>query len=306
MTLVSSKSKSDCYYTQEKKINRKNWRGSKMRGKHEGPKDPLLRHIAKYDETCLPRGVGKLVRQAKERRRNSFAGRKKRGRKRVSCETERGKERRGRDRSEGKGWERLEANEERLLRASLWPLGHWRRSLTFGSRGERNAALHQRYRSVVYTLARAPLTCVTLGIRILEYRERLFFQTTTVRECLREQERNCEKERERESAWFLFYLMGFFWCPHGAWSTSIDWEKIAQFRFSDNSHVRTQGSKVCIIVSLMHRDDEDCDGYRLACFTGDRSFSTSSRLSFVRAGVRPWNPKLRNRRTRLTICLESR
>lgn len=78
-----------------------------MRGKHGAPRILCsARHTAKYDETCLPRGVGKLVRQAKERRRNSFARRKKKKRRGggdASRAKRRGKERRGRDRSEGKG-----------------------------------------------------------------------------------------------------------------------------------------------------------------------------------------------------------
>lgn len=80
---------SDSYYTQEKKKKKKT-KGDLKCAVNGGSKDPPLRHdnthVEKYDdETCLPRGVGKLVREAKERereeaKRNSFAGRKKRGR----------------------------------------------------------------------------------------------------------------------------------------------------------------------------------------------------------------------------------
>lgn len=68
-----------------------------MRGKHGGPKDPLPRtsHTAKYDETCLPRGVGgggggTRSPGAGEEAKLVRGGRSGEGGKRVSRETKEG------------------------------------------------------------------------------------------------------------------------------------------------------------------------------------------------------------------------
>lgn len=188
--------------------------------------------------------------EGEEAKRNSFAGRKKRGRKRVSCETG---EREGTSRARPKWREGLRAarNERRATTASKSVAARALAQISRSVHAAReNAALPPTVAlSAVYTLARAPLTCVALGIRILEYRERLFLQTATVRECLREQgiARKC------------VVSFSIWWDFSGALTVrgppaSIE-KKIVPFRFSDNSHVRIQESKVCIIVSLMHRDD---------------------------------------------------
>lgn len=126
-----------------------------MRGKHGAPRILCsARHTAKYDETCLPRGVGKLVRQAKERRRNSFARRKKKRRgggaggkgTRLARNGE-GRNVEGETEVKGRA-ARLEARSEARAAATsksvaARALAQISRLLHAGSRGERNAALRK-------------------------------------------------------------------------------------------------------------------------------------------------------------------
>lgn len=224
-----------------------------MRDKQK-PKDPLAyrkhttKRVCRVEWGSQPKLVrqaerrGKLVRRAAEWGNPFFDG--------VGKASGNGEGRRTSRASEVKGRPAREA--ARSVRgASPWPLRHWRRS-RLGSRRftrkERTRTLQRTQKRGVHARAADVLVSAFL-VAQFKYTERRKekLPRPIVRECTYIRRAG---EKFRSAVWFFFFLVDFSGDSrcHGGFP-GTDRRQPSPLRFSDNSHTRIQGRKVCITAN---------------------------------------------------------